>query len=301
MSTTTVNTVLSPADADRANAMNDFVSKTAPVHSILSSTVDITTLTAAERKGLLEGPKIDIYIGNKMVFRSAAVRAFMAWSPKANTYFRANPTSQKIVFREGAADPQALVDVLKATITYYGMGGVTPATVRMGTTTTQMVKLCQAGILLGMKDRVEHVYKRLKHVIATTLPSYEDLDAMLETIPVSDGLFKLLATSLANRRFQKRIPDPKDFETYLQRQVALKNAMDAIDATHQAERKAAREAQVAQIAQAKEEGEWAAQEKRREREVRARVAAIKEKMNATEGGIVSLTREEAELQRKLGF
>ncbi|KAK3209501.1 hypothetical protein GRF29_69g2029579 [Pseudopithomyces chartarum] len=301
MSTTTVNTVLSRADTNRASAMNDLVSKTAPVRGILSSTVDITTLTAAERKGLLEGPKIDIYIGNKMVFRSGAVRAFMAWSPKANTYFRANPTSQKIVFREGAADPQAVVDVLKATITYYGMGGATPATVRMGTTTTQMVKLCQAGILLEMKNRIEHIYKRLKHVIATTLPPYEDLDAMLETIPASDSLFKLLATNLANRRFQKRIPDPEDFKIYLQGHVALKNAMDAIDATHQTERQAAREAQVAQIAQIKEERKWAAQKKHREREVRARVAVIKEKMNATEGGIVSLTREEAELKRELGF
>lgn len=124
---------------------------------------------------------------------------------------------------------------------------------------------------------------------------------MLETIPASDSLFKLLATNLANRRFQKRIPDPEDFKIYLQGHVALKNAMDAIDATHQTERQAAREAQVAQIAQIKEERKWAAQKKHREREVRARVAVIKEKMNATEGGIVSLTREEAELKRELGF
>lgn len=35
--------------------------------------------------------------------------------------------------------------------------------------------------------------------------------------------------------------------------------------------------------------------------MRARAAVIKEKMNATEGGIVSLTQEEAELKRELGF
>ena len=116
------------------------------------------------------------------------------------------------------------------------------------------------------------------------------------SIPASDELFQHLAKDLARRRFKKEIPDPIDFENYLDNMTELKEAMLKIDAPYQAERKAAQDARVAARMRAQAE-----EDRRAEKAYKTRVEALQRKLNAVLGGIVSLSQEEADLKRELGI
>ena len=293
----TVKTNTSGDEALQAR-LATLVSTTAPVAGILSGTVDVQSLTKIQRQGLLDGPKVNVYVGRDVAFRNAPVRAMMAWSSKANVYFNRNPLANRIVIQESAASIQAVQAILKATVTLYGMGGENIAPVHRATSFAEELRIYQAAHELGMKSRVEKAWKHLRHMISTNLLSYENLSLFLVCVPPTDDLFNHLAKDLATRRFQGRIPDTENFEKYLAENEALKNTMDEIDASHKAEREV-RKAQA--DAEHAEMRRVATENKHYEREYRARVAALMEKIKTTNGGILSLSAEEAELKRELGI
>lgn len=293
---TTFAPVTTRTDQKAAHAMDSFVSKAAPVPAILKNSVNVYDLTVDERRGLLDGPKAEIYIETTRAFRNAPIRALMAWSPKANAHFRANPLSRKVAFPASAADVSAVQNVLRATVTHAGMGKDALGAVFPGNTLTDAVKNYQAALTLGVKRRVEHIAKAIAGHISAGLLSYEAVTLIATCVPPSDEVFHYLAHNLATRRFQRQIPDPEDFEKYLETMPKLKEAMAEIDAPHQAERKAHKDA--AAEARARKQ---AKEERSKHREYKGRVEALKVKLNAAMGGIVSMTQEEADLRRELGI
>ncbi|KAF1980012.1 hypothetical protein BU23DRAFT_548223 [Bimuria novae-zelandiae CBS 107.79] len=164
MSTNTFQPAISRADAKTEKA----------TAAILTSSTDISALPLASHQGLLLGPKADIYVG--------PIRALIAWSPKATSYFQAYPTSTKIVLHPSTANIEAIRAVLRATVTYHGIGGAQLARVATGTTFATAVLTYQAGYALGMSERVQHVAKRLEYLISTTLLPYDDLTLFLSSV-----------------------------------------------------------------------------------------------------------------------
>ncbi|USP81346.1 hypothetical protein yc1106_08620 [Curvularia clavata] len=253
----------------------------------LTAQWNVAALTVAERQGLLDGPKADIFIVGKLAFPNAPISALMAWSYTMNAHFEANPLARTVTLKS-SADLTAVQTVLKSTITTSGMGGENIAFVCKGTTLVQLGLVYQAGVALGMDQRVNYHAKLLKNLISENLISYEALNMIVKNIPSTDVMFQHLTQDLAYRRYKRTIPNAEEFEAWLQEHVALKDATGQADAPHKAIRKAAR------IAKAQEE-------KRQEAMYWARVAELKKKTDAAKGSIVLLTQEQAGLSRELGI
>lgn len=137
---------------------------------MLDGTVNVAALTAAERQGLLDGPKADIFIVEKLAFPNAPISALMAWSYTINAHFEANPLARTITLKS-SADFTAVQIILKSTITTSGIGGENIAFVRKGMTLEQLVLIYQAGVALDMDQRVNYHAKFLKNLISENLIS----------------------------------------------------------------------------------------------------------------------------------
>lgn len=288
--------VRSRNDIKYTQAREQLIDKNAPLPELLDGPMHMPWLTVRERRGLLEGPKADIYVGDNLAFRGAPIRALMAWSGRAHKHFITNPLSRKVVFPGTKVTAWGIATILKATVTYQGMGGELIGTVYVGNNFGDMVKLYVAGNVLDMASRVSHIFVHMQHLINTNLLSYQEVTAVLNAVEPGDALLHHLARDMANRRFQGRISDPAQFDQYLAKHPTLETAMAEVDAPHEAARKAVHEAKID-----KEKREHAAEQKRMNDEYRARVSALQAKINSTKGGILSLSAEEAALKRELGI
>jgi hypothetical protein len=286
------------------------VDNKAPVEAILSGPVNLNELSVDERLGLLRGPKVSIVMEGRVISHGVVpLRAFMATSEKANSYFRKTPQHKQFELPTGCATEKALKHVLKATTTTDAIGDAEVLRVPGGVSFHDNIQLYKAGVALGMSDLLNHITGYLRGSISRELISYENLTATVTSLSAQDPLFQHLANDLARRRFQNAISDEAEFALYLEQHQNLKQAMADIDAQHESDRQRAKRAHtMAKKKQEeheryeqkkKEDREWYEQEKQANNQYRARVRALTKKLNEAKGGVVSLTREEGELRREL--
>ncbi|KAF2686078.1 hypothetical protein K458DRAFT_471490 [Lentithecium fluviatile CBS 122367] len=117
----------------------------------------------------------------------------------------------------------------KTTLTRHNIGGETVLRIPVGDTFTQFVLIYQAPMKLGMKQHVQHIATRIAITFTNTVVEYSDLTIFLLCFPISDPLFQHAAITLADHRYQGRVPDKDDFKAYLQQHPKLREAMDAFD------------------------------------------------------------------------
>lgn len=274
-----------------------------PVTELLSGPIELGSLSMQQRRGLLRGPKTQVLNNGNIIFHDAPVRALMATSTTANEHFRLNPKAKQFEVSTDPATKGTLKRLLIHTITDQAIGGAKVLRVPGGATMKQSIELYKAGFYLGMSERVEHIAKYLMVAISHELIGYEELNAITAGLTPSDRLFQHVAKDLAQRRFQKSIPDPAEFEDWLDKRTQLKQAMAQIDAEHKTARQHARKAySLYKEANVRVEAEQARRKQQRaDREYHARVRALTKKLNEAKGGFLSLTYEEGELRRELGI
>jgi hypothetical protein len=292
-------TVISKAEAKKAKAAAkktqefDISSKElfdCIVPGLHSGTVDITSLSLAQRLALLEGPTISLFVGNVLIRKNVPKRALMAVSAKVNDFIRKDPSRGIFHFPDSTVDISAVREVLDALTTFHGIGGYEVSGVQLaGRPFIEGVYIYQAGRFLGAGEHVKHIAKRLCVSISEKIIAYCELDTILKCVPASDGLFKHVANDLAHRRYKKTIPEIKEFETFLETRQALKKAMEKIDAEHQVRREAL-------IEKKKKTGEK--KRKAAMAEQQSKIQALKEKMGQGSGSVIILTAEQIDLLRK---
>lgn len=259
---------------------------------IQSATVDITTLTRPQRLVLLQGPKVNVFVGNTLVRASVPKRALMVSVDKRSQFYLENPRRTTIRLPVGSVDIHAMKLVLDALTTNKGIGSAECLPVPTGKTFIEGVYIYQAGLVLRAAKNVEHILKRLRVSISSNLISYPELDTILKCVLPADPLFTHVANDLAHRRYKKAIPDVTEFEEYLNKHQALRKAMNGIDADHQAKRDERKK----EKCKSNQETRQAICAARKEK-----VRALMEKLDKTSSGVTVLTAEEAELKRELGI
>ncbi|KAF2788353.1 hypothetical protein K505DRAFT_394803 [Melanomma pulvis-pyrius CBS 109.77] len=267
---------------------------------IQSAIVDITTLTQPQRLELLKGPKVNVFVGNTLMRSGVPKRALMVSVDKRSHSILKDPRRTTICLPAGLVDIPAMKLVLDALTTNKGIGKAECHPVSTGKTFIEGVYIYKAGLVLGAGKNVEHVLKRLRYLISSSLVSYPELDTILKCVPPTNPLFVHVANDLAHRRYKKTIPDVAEFEEYLEKRKALQKAMKEIDADHQMKRNVRKEekrdAHKEEKRKVDKEARQAISDVRKEK-----VRALIEKLDKISSGITMLTAEEAELKRELGI
>ncbi|KAF2450036.1 hypothetical protein P171DRAFT_351741 [Karstenula rhodostoma CBS 690.94] len=249
----------------------------------MTGTVDIRTLSREERRGLLAGPKVTLTRGGSF-FAEVHKRAFMATSMWANGRIQARGTISVLELPPSAsrADTQALKIVIGW---LSSLGGDNIRPIPMGANTVEACKIYHAATALGMRLHVSHIAAYFHSYIEdhSTIPTYEELDAMQAAFHPDTKVYKHLVKDLAHRRHKKQIPDMKDFEAYLKKQPTLARALDEIDAKYIADRKAAKEAVKAHLRERRAD-ERRADEKEEQRRREEFEAGLKAARGGRAGG-----------------
>ena len=155
------------------------------------------------------------------------------------------------------------------------------------------IELLHTAHLLGfLDDLTAHIYRDMMNYISKSVPTYEELDAILKFAESNneEPLFGKVVSRLTHLRYHNEIEDPEDFEEYLSEHPILANAMDATDSYFAAKR-AEREATKARAAKAHQR-----RIEKQERKDAKTAAAVKQKLNAT-SNVKTMTAEEAEFLR----
>ncbi|KAL5374603.1 hypothetical protein DPSP01_011785 [Paraphaeosphaeria sporulosa] len=227
---------------------NPLVSAKHPVAEVMKGPVDLRELSREQRCGLLEGPNITLTRGGNR-FAEVPKRAFMAVSGWANDCIQSRGTTSvlELVPSAARADPQALKTIIGwMSVAYWGGNKV--RAIPMGNNTVEACKIYHAATVLDMRPHVSHIaaYFHAYMDDHSTIPTFNELDAMQGAFHPDTPVYKHLVKDLARRRHKKEIPNKEEFAAYLTNHNTLARAMDEVDAKYMAERKAAKEAAIAE-------------------------------------------------------
>jgi hypothetical protein len=223
------------------------------INKLAEHPINVLTLSAADRKLLLEGPKISIIAdGNVIIRKGVAIRALMASCQKVHNLLHVKPrvTQFRVFGNVNVKCIKTLLDIF-----------TTPALLDLQhpnfitDSFDQNVLIYQASLTLGIHyTHTAPFLNSLRDTISSRLLTTSELDTIVRRIPSpTNPLFKHLANDLCHRHFKKQIPDAAKFEQWLgcKGKAGLKKVMMEIDTKHPRHRQA-----VARQAVAKRQCEW---------------------------------------------
>lgn len=267
--------------------------------------ISIMKLNQEIREKLLEGDKVDIYVGDHLVFAALPKKAFMAVSGLAHEHFLANPQVAYLELTWGTVNIVALKHVCHW-INSVCAKGKTYA-IPPGNNLSMAASIVHLGHVLGMDQYTTHIEKKVRDTISDRLLDYTELDAVLATFAEGTAIFTHLAHNLAHARHNNRIPDADNFEIYLSNHPALNQLMAAIDYDRQVKqqlKEAATQGHNAQGEQAKSGKKKKtkyfnrkARKEQQKKEQEQLEEEVKEKLNT--GGIHMMTEEQAQAYRDM--
>ncbi|KAH7082185.1 hypothetical protein FB567DRAFT_403478, partial [Paraphoma chrysanthemicola] len=214
------------------------------------------------RQDLLQGPLVTVFVGAVAVV-GVFKRVAMAVSKNLNAHFSQNPESVEYHFPAGYLDPGA-VRTLLVTWVRDNARKFEAYAVPMHDTFAQNVALLRASRMLGMELYTKHILHAFVEYLKDKLPSYEEI-AIVERNATSnkDPLWTAMVNHLCHERYKKYMPDPEEFEAFLDQHPRLKKAIESADAYFLADGKKKYEAKEAQ---------WRARREKNQEEKRARIA-----------------------------
>jgi hypothetical protein len=182
-----------------------------------------------ERQGLLKGPQITIHSGTEAV-TGIFKRAAMAASSVLNAHFVKNPeVFEYHLSPEDTVDPRAIHYLL---VSY--MHGISKdleaCAVPWLNTFSQNVALLRAARKLGMEPYTKHILTSHVIYLKDHIPSYEEI-AIIERNKTweKDPLWTKMLNNLCYARHMRYLPDPDNFEAFLEDHPVLRKAMEVTD------------------------------------------------------------------------
>jgi hypothetical protein len=210
---TKVNTKPSKAAAPKLSTVN------------LVKEKDMRTWPVIRRFSTLATIKVSIVIGDEPV----------AQVPKA-LIVGASVEGDKLV-QDGkvvlpAGTDKAAVLRLIEYLHYVARSTKTPDTMSRNLTTRESLAVTAAAKALGMEVYVDHIYKMIEGYLRQGMPTYVDLDAIVEFKDAHLCLFNIVAKGLAIAVWDATIPDSEAFTTYLAKHPALDDAIKLANSYH---------------------------------------------------------------------
>jgi hypothetical protein len=182
-----------------------------------------------QRQGLLRGPQITVYSGKNAV-NGIFKRAAMAASPVLNEHFVKNPKSLEYhLSTEDVIDPDAIRFLLDTYIHQMSQV-VVPHAADVQEKFSENIAILRAARKLRMEPYTKHILNVHVNYLKEFIPSYEEI-AIVELNKTSnkDPLWTNMLNHLSYARHKEYIPDPYDFEAFLEKHPVLKRAMAIAD------------------------------------------------------------------------
>lgn len=266
-----------------ANPSYSILDQNHPVPDLSFGPIDLNNLTRAQRIGLVQGPTAGIYLNGKYI-GFVNIRAAMALSPFAHHFFTQYP-NHGMNFSAAAVNEKALRIVLRY-FSFHLLGGKTVRRLPFGKNFIESVRIYRAAVVFGLQEYISHLVGYLHGYIKRddSLLSYDGFDALLWGTTPEDRIFRHAASLYSRLRYVDEIPDREEFNDWVGARPVIAEAMAAIDERHACERAFYDEKRAGKIA-------W--QERKREREARAK--AEEEKIKE---GRIKAEERKAEKARK---
>lgn len=199
-----------------------------PVQIVEQDYDNLLEMISQQRKALLQGPRITVYIGETAV-EGISKRAAMASSLLLNKHFKKNPDLLQYRFSKDRLSARAirllLITWMQETCQEFEAHAV-PAQ----ETFSENLDLLRASWVLGMDRYTKHIFNEFKNYLKRELPSYEEI-ILIEQSSTSDKdpLWTSMVNHLAHMRHERIIPDPEKFAEFLEEHQRLRDAMKRAD------------------------------------------------------------------------
>ncbi|KAF2022429.1 hypothetical protein BU24DRAFT_471647 [Aaosphaeria arxii CBS 175.79] len=196
-----------------------------PKQVVFQKLDDLRLMCPSERRGLANGPRVGIYIGDEKIMELPR-RAAMAASAVLNTHLRKGMHVTNFRFKNTIPDANAvrfvLGDWLRESCTVAEEVDQIPS----ADTFSQNLKRLQAARLLGMDRYATHILIYHVDYLKTRLPTYEEiLDVIKFRTSNRDPLYTAMINHLGWLLRRKYIPDPEEFESFLQLHDELRQSI----------------------------------------------------------------------------
>jgi len=201
-----------------------------PNEHFIQHPVDVTKLDNEGRKRLLAGPKVSVVAyGNNVIRNGVPIRALMASSTKLYSLLNAKSLVTEFSISD-RVDTKCVERLLDSFTTQEGLNA---STIKLTSRNFfNDILMYQACLAIGIHpNHVVPLRNALLAEITRRLLTFDEMNAIIDCVPVTDPLFKHLTLSLCNRRQEKRISNIATFEEWLGRdsKKALQTAMMEID------------------------------------------------------------------------
>jgi hypothetical protein len=277
----------------------------------------IYSLSHADRCLLGKGPKVQIVDSEDNPVTEMSIALFRAISTKKEMVAGPDPVVIKLPANLEVRMVQDLIEHFKNITSWNKYAKDLRPYEAPGT--YEDIQLCSAADYLGMMMYTQHIFNRYWALLRSErLPAYTDIDAFTAVqTPLGDNLFRKVVNTLAKLDLENKIPDPEDYNVYLESNERFAHAVTEAKTKMQkhldwVERKSKRETesklqheadkivyqqrqQQAEEREQKEQAKWDAQ-KKKDAELAARVQAKlaapgKKKWTAEEAGYLRRVRD----------
>jgi hypothetical protein len=184
------------------------------------------------RQSLGEGGGIDVYLGEKWLFK-VPVKLFMALTTAASKIDKSNPSQPRLYLPSGLS-PQAFLYVyewLKTLCT-----ATTSVPIKKRDIAAEDMAVCRAARLLGMEEYAQHIFDYYWAHFQNDFPTYEEMAAvetMAETAEKlklgqeDDGLvfFHCIAKNIGYKAFHKTITNLHELVAFMCEHPKLEGAI----------------------------------------------------------------------------
>jgi hypothetical protein len=187
--------------------------------------VDIREWNSSFRSALRTGERIKIYIGDTAV---AELTKPLLKATSANLdamYHNGKITLPADTNKDG-------VDHLMGYLAYVVNTPKRPVVMSNKLPLSEALSVCAAAHLLGMGKYTDNVYKMCEAILRSELPTYQDLEDIAPFAEQHARLFKIVVQNLAMRVREGTVPDPDDFNIYLQSNNTLAEAIKTANYKH---------------------------------------------------------------------
>ncbi|KAI0590617.1 hypothetical protein TUN199_04053 [Pyrenophora tritici-repentis] len=198
-----------------------------------SNTISIYNLSFADRKILAKGAQVHICDHQGITICQLPHALFRAISTKKELVKPGNQPG--IITLPENLDELMIINLIQHfmdLVTWKQHARMLPSY----ESTYHDLQTCSVGEYLGMKMYTQHIFNwYFASISSGHLPGYSDIDAFtyVRTIP-GEALFQKLVNFVAKLDFEDSIPDPEDYQEYLQTNQHFREAVAVAKAKRQA-------------------------------------------------------------------
>jgi len=181
------------------------------IQPVTAETIDVRKFSPADRMELAQSPPIYVYIGSLLIAEMPR-DLFQAMITKPHLIVNGTINFPPTIAVEAV---QVLASYINIDLAHYSASFPRLNSINMSI--WGMLSLTQAGDALGIKEYVDHTYRKVESILHChhDLPAYADLSALVYYSHFHERLLKVAAKNIVVWMWEGRIPDPAQFNAWL--------------------------------------------------------------------------------------